>query len=155
MFSLSNMFSINWLHYLCSRLEHFQFSLWQNDLIWLIQANPAGSRYCSSLKSWLSVDEQTEWEWIPAWSVLFLSLSVIVSVSAALMHTHSPCLSRLGHSVMIMWHDTKVQAWCVSYFTLDSMAMTLVWHALYLYNKSIASKGENKISFQLLYCTHV
>lgn len=145
------MFSVNWLRYFRSYREHFQFSLWWNDHVWLIQADPAGSRCCSSPKSWLSGDEQTEWEWIPAWSVLFLSLSVIVSVSACLVHTHSLSLqTRPLCYDNVTWHRGPGMM-CVSYFTLDSVAVTWVWHALYLYNKSIALKGRFKTPFYYWY----
>lgn len=53
----------------------------------------------------LAIWWQTEWEWIPAWSVLFLSLSVIVSVSAFLVHKHAtPLWTWPVCCDNVMWH---------------------------------------------------
>lgn len=55
------------------------------------------------------------------------------------LYKHTACLCGRGHTGTIMWPDAEVQPWCVSYSTLDSNEMTLVWHSLYLSNMSIAN----------------
>lgn len=75
--------------------------------------------------------------------------SLLLSLFLPHSCTHTLCLSGLGQSVVIMRYDIEAQAWCVSSFTLDSVAMTLFCHASCFCSMSIALIGKSKSPF---YC---
>lgn len=72
-----------------------------------------------------------------------------------LLSAHTHCLCRHGQSVVIICYDTGVQIWCVSFLTVDSVAMTLlcgvssscsIWFALIWISENY---------FLFLYCLFV
>lgn len=116
------MFAIKWMHFFvcvpssscCSSITEvwrgflglFSFPSWPFSAATLMKWSCLTNTNRASREPRLlpaTAATETEWEWIPAWSALLLSLSVIFSVS------HSPCLCRPVHSVMIMWRDTVVR----------------------------------------------
>ena len=74
-------------------LEHFKFSLWWNDLVWLIQSEPAGSRCCFSAEM-LAIWWQTDWMGNEYQHVLCCSFhSMLLSLFLPLSYTHTLSVS--------------------------------------------------------------